>query len=127
MKAATQMVFIIEEKQFVGSLEGAVPVLIQQVSFSRSGMLRDVGTVLQLLFIQLIDVKIYTQCYTMLNKSQLLSINKSISFYCSCGLACLHTSIFCNVTVCFFMYFDIILDATFPGSRSSLLFTGRLD
>jgi hypothetical protein len=33
MKAAKQMVFIIEEKQFVGSLKGAVPVLIQQVFF----------------------------------------------------------------------------------------------
>lgn len=31
MKAAKQMVFIIDEKQFVGKLEGAVPVLIQQV------------------------------------------------------------------------------------------------
>jgi len=31
MKAAKQMVFIIDEKQFVGKLDGAVPVLIQQV------------------------------------------------------------------------------------------------
>jgi len=31
MKAAKQMVFIIDEKQFVGTLDGAVPVLIQQV------------------------------------------------------------------------------------------------
>lgn len=31
MKAAKQMVFIINERQFVGKLEGAVPVLIQQV------------------------------------------------------------------------------------------------
>lgn len=30
MKAAKQMVFIINERQFVGRLEGAVPVLIQQ-------------------------------------------------------------------------------------------------
>lgn len=30
MKAAKQMVFIIDEKQFVGTLDGAVPVLIQQ-------------------------------------------------------------------------------------------------
>lgn len=30
MQAAKQLVFIIDEKQFVGKLEGAVPVLIQQ-------------------------------------------------------------------------------------------------
>ena len=33
MKTGKQMVLITEEKQFVGSLEGAVPVLIQQVFF----------------------------------------------------------------------------------------------
>jgi len=31
MKAAKQMIFIIDERQFVGTLDGAVPVLIQQV------------------------------------------------------------------------------------------------
>lgn len=36
MQAAKQLVFIIDEKQFVGKLEGAVPVLIQQVYYFRS-------------------------------------------------------------------------------------------
>ena len=70
----------------------------------------------KLLYIQLIDVKLIL-LYTILNKSLLVSINKSIFFYCSCGQTYLCTSIFCKVTCILLHVFYILLSAPFRGSR----------
>jgi ribose 5-phosphate isomerase len=51
MKAAKQMVFIINERQFVGRLEGAVPVLIQQVHMLRSAVCLSTKSIVVLFWI----------------------------------------------------------------------------